>query len=150
MKDIVTPHLGGSNEFFQIPKDPKLTLLDNFKAELLRHRAYYDRYRTPDRLKSLLAKLEVVEIPNWQVQLQPLVAGWTCDEKLVAISGKNGYLLSQILVENLLPAFFKKENVEVYKVLPEWGDWPWGDQMSDEFLFETKKGIWVMHFGVST
>ncbi|MBL0017906.1 MAG: hypothetical protein IPP17_16090 [Bacteroidetes bacterium] len=82
--------------------------------------------------------------------LQPLLAEWTSDAALVAIHGKMEPFSEQ-LANVILKNFFKGQTVDAFKLLPEYGDWPWcGHQISKAFVFETRKGIWVMSFGMSS
>lgn len=79
----------------------------------------------------------------------PLIEKWTCDKILEKHNGKNGFYLSEYLIM-LLKSFFKNEPVTLYKINPDWADWPWGDMMSEEYLFETTGRIYIMHFGESS
>jgi len=98
----------------------------------------------------LLDKLSIEPIANWQDNLAELIKDWTCDSALESFRGRNGTPLSEYLVKFLLKDFFRNQSVEVYRLLPHWGDWPWGDHMSEEFLFETEEKIFIMHLGESS
>jgi hypothetical protein len=87
---------------------------------------------------------------NWEKNLQELIQNWTCDKDLAGLRGKNGLLLSECLINSLLEELFKNKNVEVYKMMPDWGIWHWGDHISEEYLFVTTEKIFILHLGESS
>ncbi len=151
VKDILTPYLGGTNQFFSIPKDVNKSLILNIENYIFAHKSWYDKYNTHETLESKVNKIKLVEIVNWQENFEDLISEWTCDEILIEIRGKNGYALSEYLIDFLLKYFFiSKNEVTLYKMLPVGEHWHWGDMMGDEYIFETETDIYIMHFGEST
>jgi hypothetical protein len=148
VKDILTPQLGGTNQFFEIPKNKNKQLLANIKDYIYENENWYNKYKYP--FQELLNNIELVEIENWKEKLEALISNWTCDKKLEKINGKNGYYLSEYLINFLLAKFFRNKLVKVYKMLPDWGVWHWGDQMSEEYIFELDEQIFIMHLGESS
>lgn len=147
VKDIYTNHLGGFNCFFSFEKKDNLDLKENFLNYLDNKNDYYlSRGYNLDELKS---KIILTKIPNWETSIISLIEKWTCDKILETHNGKNGYYLSEYLVI-LLKEFFKSKPVELYKIDPDWEAWPWGDMMSEEYLFDTDNRIYIMHFGESS
>lgn len=148
VKDIITPNVGGTNQFFSITKNPDFELIDNIIFFMKQNNDWYEkRHCSIEEIKS---KLKLEEIENWLVNLESKISNWTCDKELAKINGKNGYLLSEYLINFLLKDFFSNKNVKTYKILPDWGDWHWGDMMSEEYVFETIDRIYIMHLGEST
>ena len=78
-----------------------------------------------------------------------MIEKWTCDKLIEKEKGKNGYYLSEYLVM-MISDFLPKENTKLFKINPDWMVWPWGDQMSEEYLFETKDKFYILHFGESS
>jgi hypothetical protein len=153
VKDILTPNLGGFNQFISIDKNNSVDLLANVKNYIIDNKPYYDRYCIdPVRFEKLLDEIRLSPIADWKTTLPNLISGWTCDAPLASIVGRNGYLLSEYFVNFILSDFFKQheEDVAVYKLLPDDGIWHWGDQMGEEFVFETANKIYILHFGEST
>lgn len=148
VKDILTPNAGGTNQFFEISKNKNKVLLENIKDYIKENKNWYTQHGYS--LQELLDKIELIEIENWRENLEKLITDWTCDIELEKIMGKNGYYLSEYLIKFLLPDFFKDKKVRVYKMLPDWADWHWGDQMCEEYIFETEEKIFIMHFGESS
>jgi hypothetical protein len=148
VKDILTPHVGGTNQFFEIPKDIQKTLRENIQKYISEYKDWYTNYKYP--YQEILDKIQLHEIENWKERLGALISIWTCDSILEKIHGKNGYHLSEYLVDFLLNRFFEGKDVKVFKMLPDWGDWHWGDHMSEEYVFETDTQIFIMHFGESS
>jgi hypothetical protein len=148
VKDILTPNVGGLNQFFSIDKNPKIELIDNIKKFIELNKEWYLAYN--HSFAEILNKITLVEITDWKVNLESKISEWTCDKKLSDVNGKNGFYLSEYLVQFLLKDFFKEKELKVYKMLPDWGDWHWGDQMSEEFIFDTNDKIYIMHFGESS
>ena len=145
VKDILTPYVGGTNQFFAISKDKGKSTVENLIIHLHSYLAYNIQVKA-----DLVDKLSIEPIANWQDNLAELIKDWTCDSELESFRGRNGTLLSKYLVKFLLKDFFRDQSVEVYRLLPHWGDWPWGDHMSEEFLFETEEKIFIMHLGESS
>ena len=146
VKDILTPHVGGTNQFFEIPKNNEKLLLENIQNYIIENKDWYNKYP----IQEILDKIKLIEIENWQENLEALISKWTCDHDLENINGKNGYYLSEYLIDFLLKDLFKDKKVNAYKMLPDWGDWHWGDHMSEEYIFETDEKIFIMHFGESS
>lgn len=153
VKDILTPHLGGFNQFLSFEKNNRMDLLSNIKNYIIENKPYYDKYCVdPIQFEKLLGKIQLSPIANWKATLPKLISGWTCDAALTSIKGRNGYTLSEYFVNFLLTDFFEgiEDEVIAYKLLPNDGIWHWGDQMGEEFVFETSDKIYVLHFGEST
>ncbi|SKC79022.1 hypothetical protein [Ohtaekwangia koreensis] len=150
VKDILTPHVGGFNQFFSIDRNLNGDVLTNIKDFMTENKNYYKNSSDDNFFENTLNKISIIKIDNWEKNLQGLVQNWTCDKDLSGLHGKNGFLLSECLINSLLKEFFKKENVEVYKMLPDWGTWHWGDHMSEEYLFVTNRKIFILHLGESS
>ena len=150
VKDILTPHVGGTNQFFSIEKDKQKSLTENILRFINNNKDYYLQFGNEEKFKSDLEKIELKQIDSWEENFQKLIENWTCDKILSEKFGKNGYYLSEYLIRFLLADFFKNKNVKLYKMLPDWSTWHWGDQMSDEFIFEIDDKIYIMHFGESS
>jgi hypothetical protein len=149
VKDIITPRLGGFNSFFSIEKKPSIDLLENVRMYITNECTWFLEHRKIDAV-TFYKDISIKPIENWQEHFIDLIKPWTCDEALLRINGRNGYPLSEYLVNSLLKDFFDKQQVNLYKLLPDYGDWPWGDHLSEEFVFETADNIYIMHFGEST
>lgn len=150
VKDIITPHVGGFNQFFSIERDKSLDIINDIKLLMTKHKAYYKNSNDENFFNNTLDKISIRKIEDWESNLQQLIQPWTCDHDLIEISGRNGYPLSEYLVKFILKEFFKNQNVEVFKLLPDWGKWHWGDHMSEEYLFVTEDKIFIMHLGESS
>ncbi len=149
VKDILTPNLGGTNNFFRIQKNSSKTLTENVKDYLIESKSWYVKFEGENRFNELLKEIKLEEISNWTKKFESEISNWTCDKELEKINGKNGYYLSEYLINFMLKSFFKEQKVKLYRMLPEW-HWHWGDQMSSEFIFETENNIYIMHFGESS
>jgi hypothetical protein len=123
-------------------------LLENIKDYIKENKGWYDKYNFP--FQEILDKIELIKIENWKENFEAQISKWTCDKDLENVKGKNGYFLSEYLINFLLTEFFSDKKVRVYKMLPDWGIWHWGDQMSEEYIFETDEQIFIMHFGESS
>jgi|GEM_PF-2134304 hypothetical protein len=150
VKDIITPHVGGTNQFFSIDRDKNNDVLTDIKSFMTKHKEYYKNSYDDNFFQTTLDKVSIRKIDDWKNNLQELIKQWTCDNDLIKIRGHNGHLLSQYLVEFLLKDFFKDKTIEVFKLLPDWGTWHWGDHMSEEYLFVTDDKIFIMHLGESS
>jgi len=150
VKDILTPQLGGTNQFFLIDKKPKNDNLENVKRFLVKNRKSYTWIENDLEFESWLNSISISKINDWQIELPKEIKIWTSDRELVEISGKNGYLLSEYLVNFLLKDLFQDKEVEVFKLLPEWEKWHWGDQINQEYLFVTNDNMFIMHLGESS
>ncbi|MCA6375816.1 MAG: hypothetical protein IM627_08675 [Cytophagales bacterium] len=150
VKDIVTPHVGGFNQFFSIDRNSNRDVLADIKSFMTKHKDYYQNSFDDRFFENTLNKISILKIDDWKKNLQQLIQNWTCDIELTGIHGKNGYLLSEYLVNSLLKDFFKDKDIEVFKLLPDWGTWHWGDHMSEEYLFVTGEKIFIMHLGESS
>jgi len=151
VKDIVTPFVGGSNSFFSIDKNASLNLLENLKTYLTASKDgiwFLEKRKTDAEI--LYKNISLKPISDWEEVFPTQIKNWTCDTALESINGQNGYSLSEYLVKFLLKEFFDSKQANLYKLLPDWGDWPWGDQMGEEFIFETESNIYIMHFGESS
>lgn len=149
VKDLITPNLGGFNMFFRIPKDKSKTLFENIQNYIILNKSWYKKY-SENEFKNLLESIQLVEITDWNDKFESIISDWTCDIDLAKINGKNGYFLSEYLINFMLKNFFKEQKVTLFKMLPESEFWHWGDQISSEFIFETKNDIYIMHFGESS
>jgi hypothetical protein len=147
VKDIYTPNLGGFNCFFGFNKDQTIDSKGNLINLLNENKEYYSR--NPNELDELISKIELSKILDWTNNIIPLIDKWTCDNLLEKENGKNGYYLSEYLVR-LLKDFFNKTEVKLFKINPDWESWPWGDHMSEEYLFETADKMYILHFGESS
>lgn len=98
----------------------------------------------------LYKNISIKPIPDWKETFPTLIKKWTCNIALEGINGQNGYPLSEYLVKFLLNQFFDSKQVKLYKLLSDLHEWPWGDHMGDEFVFETEDNIYIMHFGESS
>lgn len=147
VKDIYTERLGGINCFFGFEKDQTLSTRDNFLSYLDSKKDYY--LSRAHSLEALKANIVLTEIDGWSTALVPLIETWTCDRILETPHGKNGFYLSEYLVM-LLKTFFNHKQVRLYKVSPDNALWPWGDMMSEEYLFETEDRLYILHFGESS
>lgn len=149
IKDIITPSLGGTNQFFSINRSEDNDVLAEIKLFMTKHKEYYNN-STGTSFESTIAEVSVEKLDDWKKNLQESIKKWTCDNEITRIQGKNGYVLSEYLINFLLKDFFKDIPIEVFKLLPDWGTWHWGDHMSEEFLFVTEDKIFILHFGEST
>lgn len=147
VKDIYTHHLGGFNCFFSFEKKNSLSLKENFLNYLNNHKDYYSSRGY--NLEDLKPTITLMQIPGWEKAIIPLIEEWTCDKILEAHNGKNGFYLSEYLVM-LLKTLFKGTPAELYKIEPDWADWPWGDMMSEEYLFDAGERVYILHFGESS
>lgn len=150
VKDILTPSLGGTNQFFSIEKDTNKSLILNVQEYVSKYKDWYDKYESSYPLQTRFDKLQFVEIENWVENFADLISNWTCDKELSDQRGKNGYHLSEYLVNSLLKDFFWNQVVKVYKMLPDTEFWHWSDQMSEDYIFESDTKIFIMHFGESS
>jgi len=153
VKDIITPNLGGFNQFISIEKNNSLDTLSNFRNYIIANKPYYDKYFIiAERFEKLLNEIELSPIANWITTLPKLISDWTCDGALTSINGRNGYILSEYFVNFLLKDFFNgiEGEVNLYKLLPEYGTWHWGDHMGEEYVFETSDRMYILHFGESS
>ncbi|MCS3795015.1 hypothetical protein [Niastella sp. OAS944] len=153
VKDILTHNLGGFNQFISIDKNNNLDVLSNLKNYIISNKPYYDKYFIEaERFEKMLDDIQLSPIANWITTLPKLISVWTCDAVLTSIHGRNGYPLSEYLVNFLLKDFFNQFESEVilYKLLPEYGIWHWGDLMGEEYVFETSARMYILHFGEST
>ncbi|WP_282133596.1 hypothetical protein [Cellulophaga baltica] len=146
VKDIYTPNLGGFNCFFGIERKNNQTIKKDLFDYLDLNKIYYDS--TSDDLEEIKSQINLVEITDWTNTLIPLIEKWTCDKILEKEQGKNGYYLSEYLIR-LLQEFLPKKS-KLYKLNPDWTMWPWGDHMSEEYLFETDEKFYILHFGESS
>jgi hypothetical protein len=150
VKDILTPYLGGTNQFFSIDKNIKKSLSENVKDYVLKYKEWYDKYENSSPLQTKFDKLQFVEIENWVEKFPNIISIWTCDKELSNQNGKNGYHLSEYLVNFLLKDFFRNQEVKVYKMLPDSEFWHWSDHISEDYIFESDTKIFILHFGEST
>jgi hypothetical protein len=150
VKDIITPSVGGTNQFFSIDRHENHDVVTEIKLFMTKHKDYYKNNYDVNFFDNTLTKVSVKKLDDWEKGLQELIKKWTCDNELTGIHGKNGYLLSEYLVNFLLKDFFKDKDIEVFKLLPDWGTWHWGDHMSEEYLFVTEDRIFIMHLGESS
>jgi hypothetical protein len=150
VKDIITPSVGGNNQFFSIDRNENHDVVNEIKLFMTKNRDYYKNSYDENFFDNTLTKVSVKKLDDWKKELQELIKKWTCDNELTGIHGKNGYLLSEYLVNFLLKDFFKHKDIEVFKLLPDWGTWHWGDHMSEEYLFVTDNKIFIMHLGESS
>ncbi|MGN6648075.1 MAG: hypothetical protein ACTHJT_16245 [Cytophaga sp.] len=150
MKDILTPSVGGTNQFFSINNNPQIDLLNNIRNFLKDNIQYYNTFYNNEQFEERLRTITLLKIKNWEKEFPLLIENWTCDKTITSINGKNGFLLSEYLVNFLLKDFFQGKYVEVFKLLPDWEKWHWGDQMSEEYVFVTNDKIFIMHFGESS
>lgn len=151
LKDILTPYLGGANQFFSIPKRDQAGLMANLQDFIRENEVYYLKYIQDGQLRTLFDKMALEPIEDWMNALPPKISKWTCDEALKNMVGKaHGYSLSQYLVQFLLRDFFKSNSLNVFKLLPDHGAWHWADQMSETFVFEAELEIYLLHFGESS
>ena len=150
VKDIITPYLGGINKFFSIGKKSSLDTLTNIKHYITKVQEEANYYRSHEPFETFLEKISIEKIDNWEENFPSRISEWTCDEALASLNGKHGYALSWYLVKFLLIPFFKNQQVQVFKLLPDWGEWPWGSTMSEDFIFETEDNMYVMQFEETT
>lgn len=150
VKDIITPSVGGTNQFFSIDRNENHDVLTQIKMFMTKNKDCYKNSGDENSFDNTLTRVSVKKLDNWKSELPELIKKWTCDNELQAINGQNGYLLSEYLVNFLLKDFFKDKDIEVFKLLPDWGTWHWGDQMSEEYLFATNQKIFIMHLGESS
>lgn len=151
LKDILTPYLGGTNQFFLTPKKPQADLMTNLQDFVLENEAHYSKYIQGAQLKTLFDKMALDSIEDWADNLPAMISRWTCDDALKSIDGKiHGYSLSQYLVQFLLRDFFGSAALNVYKLLPDNEIWHWADQMNETFVFETEDKVYLLHFGESS
>jgi len=147
IKGIYTPYLGGFNCFFGVDKKGEANIQEELMEYLDSKKVYYDS-RSID-LEALKNKIELVEIEKWPIKLIPMIEKWTCDKLIEKEKGKNGDYLSEYLVK-LIADFLPKDNTKLYKINPDSMLWPWGDNISEEYLFETKDKFYILHFGESS
>lgn len=150
LKDLLTPYLGGFNQFFSILKDRQKSLQQNIQEFMVENKEHYLSLFDDKKFQNALNQVELMEISDWKENVLQQITQWTCDKTLESIKGKNGDFISAHLVHFLLPEFFGNSIIGVYKLLPEWGTWHWAEQMSEEFVFETEDKIYIMHFGESS
>lgn len=151
LKDILTPYLGGTNQFFSIPKNPQADLMTNLQDFILENETHYSKYIQGAQLNTLFNKMALEPIEGWEENLPAMIKRWTCDDILNSIDGKlHGYSLSQYLVQFLLHEFFERATLNVYKLLPDNEIWHWADQMNETFVFETEDKVYLLHFGESS
>ena len=150
VKDILTPNLGGTNQFFSIEKDTNKSLAKNVEDFVLKYKDWYETYERINPLQTKIDNLQFVEIENWVENFAELISNWTCDKELSSQRGKNGYHLSEYLVNFLLKDFFRNQEVKVYKMLPDSEFWHWSDMMNEDYIFDSDTKIFIMHFGEST
>ena len=149
LKDVITPDLGGQNQFFTIPKDETKSIHENIIEYLKQNQKYYLQFLDQEGFEKKLTEIDLAVLFDWEIELSKQVATWTSDQDLVASFGHNGTLLSDRLVK-LLSDFLKDERLYVYKLRSKTAGWHWAGQISDDYVFETKSVIHILHFGESS
>lgn len=151
LKDILTPHLGGTNQFFSIPMRDQTDLMANLQDFIRENEVHYLKHIQNGQLKTLFDKMKLEPIEDWMNTLPAMISKWTCDDALKNMVGKtHGYSLSQYMVQFLLSDFFKSASLNAFKLLPDHEAWHWADQMNETFVFETEREIYLLHFGESS
>ncbi len=153
-KDILTTSVGGCNQFFAIKRlkgeDLQTTLYRDIATKIQSDICYFF---TQDRFDKAIKEFDIKSVQPLNFQEDEfinLVKKWTCDRVLADTHGKNGFFLSQRLFGMLASFFSDKGDFKFLSANQDMYNWPWTDQMSDNYFFITEDHVYVLHFGESS